>query len=124
MGDHRDIRDETATLHFLRSPSLRATAKQSRLSRRCGAKSRLLRFARNGGHWISSGYGTDTGGQRNCHREGDLQQRQRLFDFGVETFRRLRRLGEIIVASQNATHRMEAERAVDLEALLAAASNI
>ena len=68
--------------------------------------------------------GTDTGGQRSRHREGNVQQRQRPFDFGVETFRRLRRLGEIIVASQKATYRMEAERAVDLELLLASASNI
>ena len=36
----------------------------------------------------------------------NVQQRQRPFDFGVETFRRLGRLGEIIVASQKATHRM------------------
>jgi hypothetical protein len=75
-------------------------------------------------YWISSGCGSDTGDQRSCHREGNVQQRQRPFDFGVETFRRLGRLGEIIVASQKATHRMEARRAVDLDLLLASASNI
>jgi hypothetical protein len=71
-----------------------------------------------------TGFHPDAGGQRSCHREGNVQQRQRPFDFGVETFRRLRRLGEIIVASQKATYRMEAERAVDLELLLASASDI
>jgi hypothetical protein len=84
----------------------------------------LLRFARNNGHWISSRCGTDTNSRRSCHREGNVQQRQHPFDFGVETFRRLGRLGETIVASQKATHRMDADRAVDLELLLASASNI
>src|ERR1700719_1717774 len=83
----------------LGSPSLRSTGTESRLIRRC-AVIWIASLARNDGHWISSGCGTDTGGQRSCHREGNVQHRQRPFDFGVETFRRPGRLGEIVVASQ------------------------